>query len=77
MFLLEVTDPHAPDDRNDQRYECTTVHGLARRVEEATGMGAFTAFEIAIEAARGEDFTHEDIETGRVVTARAIERAEA
>jgi hypothetical protein len=64
--VVEVTYPHCPDTRLDQRFECETAKDAGEWVEEFTPLDAE---EVAEMLGDGERIDHEDTETGRCVTA--------
>lgn len=70
-YLVEVTNPYAPDDRDEERFECLTVEELAARLEDQLGWKRLYCEINAEFLAEGtsDRFRYEDPETGRTVTA--------
>ena len=68
-FKVESTDPHAPDDRADERFGDLSISDAAGRVEDLSGI---RASEVFTDLALTDHFEWECPETGRTVTADGL-----
>lgn len=68
-FVIEVRDPHALDDRNEDRFEVASEAEFARRWEDLTGWSRADSTEAAELLAAGEEnlVEYTDAGSGREV----------
>lgn len=69
-FHVEVEDPHAADDRNDERFECETAAAAAMRFDEYARDGHPASNALSL--VRGDELEFVHPESGVTVTARRV-----